>query len=478
MAMKLHVILWAFITAIPLLGQPKDVGFSLDAPDEVYAGNAFEVTLTFTKGDLDDYARFSQDLPSGFTASNIAAPNGDFTFSDQRIRIIWLKLPEEPVLEIRYSIDVHEQLSGQLELFGTFAYVHKGNRAYMNLGDPVTVNILPNPDIDPDQVVDISEFNTLKTPVNIRELPGGGEAEEDFLTVVRQKPVKESNGMVYVNLLVRKPADTDFLKLEESVPGGYAFESLEAGGAVVTQDASSARFVWMPLPEQEVIMVRYRLVPILEASQDPLVLKGTLSFTEDGDSKTVDVREMPVNLKALSRYQQEEFLHTGVIPEERAEKRVRDVERRDPRPETPAAEKEDRDQIQEAGQQPTTGKPAAEQTDRVIPGPSDYRKYPRSAKSTIIDIEPLEVVPGVTFRVQVAAVRYPYFPRVYFAYFDLLRAVQVELIDGWNKYTVGSFSTYEEAAKHKNRIIAETPEHSSFIVAYRDGKRVPVADVL
>jgi len=225
-------------------------------------------------------------------------------------------------------------------------------------------------------------------------------------------------------------------------------------------------------------MVRYRLVPILEASQDPLVLKGTLSFTEDGDSKTVDVREMPVNLKALSRYQQEEFMHTGVIPEERAEKRVRDVERRDPRPETPVSVKEDRDQIPEAREQPTTGKPAAERTDRVVPGPSDYRKYPRSTKSTIIDIEPLEVVPGVTFRVQVAAVRYPYFPRVYFAYFDLLRAVQVELIDGWNKYTVGSFSTYEEAAKHKNRIIAETPEHSSFIVAYRDGKRVPVADVL
>ena len=56
--------------------------------------------------------------------------------------------------------------------------------------------------------------------------------------------------------------------------------------------------------------------------------------------------------------------------------------------------------------------------------------------------------------------------------------MKVERIDGWSKYTIGSFSTYNEAVQIKNGIIAETPERSAFIVAYKNSKRVPIGDVL
>jgi len=462
---------WQLFAASSLRGLPNGFSFTMDAPDRVVAGTEFEVTITFKKGELNDYSRFSQDLPAGFTARNIVTPNGDFTFAEQRVRIIWLKLPEEPEIKIRYGIDVHERLSGKLELSGTFAYVKDGDRAYLSLSNPVIVDILPNPDIDASLVVDISEFQTIKTSPNIAEKEDEAEEEDGLLTVVRQKPVVEANGTVNVHLLVRKPEKAAFLKLEEMIPEGYQFESVEESGAVVTEAASLARFIWMKPPQEDLFLVKYRLVPVPGKEQDPLVPEGTLSYSEDGMTRVKSIVETEADIAAMSSSQQLEFMKTGVIPDGKAEQKLTDVERKDPRPIDPVMSRET-GRVKPVSR---TGAIEAPVQRRPLPG---HEQYTRSTKSTIIDIEPLVPEQGVVFRVQVAAVRYPYFPRVYFAYYDLLREVEVELLDGWNKYTVGSFSSYEEAAKHKNRIIAETPEHSSFIVAYRDGKRVPVADVL
>jgi uncharacterized membrane protein (Fun14 family) len=297
-----------------LSAQEGGVSINLDAPGNVVAGNDFEVTLRFNKGDLKDYSRFSQDLPPGFSASNVISPNADFTFTDQRIRIIWLKLPDEQEVEVKYAIDVHERLSGKLELSGTFAYVREGERAYMSLSEPVIVNILPNPDIDQGLVVDISEFHTISTLEATTEASTAPDNFDDAM-VVGQEPVTKTT-------------------------------------AAVQPEGSAGR-------------VAGRSVP------------GTRSGA----------------------------------------------------------------------------------------GPS------------VIDIAPLEAVSGVSFRVQVAAVRNPYFASVLFAENELLRDVKVEKQGGLNKYTAGPLSTYEDAVRLKNRITNETPVTTAFIVAYRNGVRVPVHTV-
>ena len=59
-----------------------------------------------------------------------------------------------------------------------------------------------------------------------------------------------------------------------------------------------------------------------------------------------------------------------------------------------------------------------------------------------------------------------------------LDEVKKEKIDGYTKYTVGSYYSYQDAVAMKNRINAETPVSNAFIVAYRDGNRVALSSVL
>lgn len=450
--MKKQVIFLVFlVTFLPLPAQQGEVSFVLEAPEEVTAGEDFEVELTFRKGDLEDYSRFSQDLPMGFAASNISSPNADFTYSDQRVRIIWLKLPEEDEVQVKYAISVDERLSGELELTGTFAYVVNGERAYLNLPRPRIVRIRPNPAIDPSLVVDVSDF-----PEMIRQDMAGPGVREAFATVIRQQPVVEPNGLVYVTLLIQTPAGTSYLKLEESIPGGYTFEALDANGAVVSRASSLARFVWMRPPDESLFTIRYRLVPILEEEQQPVVIQGSLSFTEDGATKEVRPRQVDVDLASLGKEEQLTLLATGTtgageemssttgtptgsVRQPDAGTRVRQARM----PDTPAS--------------PVAGSAGA---------------------SSVGGIEVLQPVEGLVFRIQVAAVKYPIYADSFFRSSALFRNVKVEKIDGLHKYTVGPASSYAAAEQMKDRINLQTPVNDAFIVAYRDGRRVPVEDVL
>jgi hypothetical protein len=440
------LIFLIFLVALPpLSGQ---VSFNLEAPGEVTAGETFEVELIFRKGDLKDYSRFSQELPQGFSASNILSPNADFTYTDQRVRIIWLKLPDEDEIRVKYAISVDQRLSGKLELSGTFAYVADGERAYLNLPRPEVISIRPNPDIDPALVVDVSEF-----PEMIRQTGTGAATDQAFATVIRQKPVIEPNGQVVVTLLIHTPEGTSFLKMEESIPGGYSFEALNNNGAVVSQAASLARFVWMRPPGESVFTIRYRLVPILEEEQQPVAIQGSLSYTENGATKVVRPKQVDVNLSSLNKQAQLALLATGEVSTGGGSSSM-------------------------TGDQPGD----VQQTGTQLPGndkkPDDSTTSGQDGTATVNGIMMLQPRRGVVFRIQVTAVKHPVYAGELFEGNPLLQDVRVEQVDGVYKYTVGPASGYAEAEKMKDRINSRTPVNDAFIVAYRDGRRVPVEDVL
>lgn len=450
--MKKQLVFLALVVAfLPLSGQQGGIDFELKAPEHVTAGESFEVELIFRKGDLEDYSRFSQDLPEGFAASNISSPNADFTFTDQRVRIIWLKLPDEKELKVKYSISVDQRLRGQLELKGTFAYVLNGERAYLNLSEPVYVNILPNPALDASQVVDISEF-----PEMIRRTAKEQKSSGPFATVIRQQPSREPNGIVNVTLLIKAPEGTSFLKLEESIPGGYSFESIEANGAVVSQAASLARFVWMRPPQQALFTIRYRLVPILEAEQQPLAIKGNLSFTENGATRVVSPKEMDVNLAALDAAARLELLKTGKVGSGNISASTTG-------------------NTGQSGRQTNVGN-----TNQQGRGTDTSTRTSTgvSQPSFVNGVKVLQSSPGVVFRIQVAAVQNPGDDGSFFGNNPLLQDLRVEKVEGWYKYTVGPASSYREAEQLRNRINTETIVDDAFVVAYRDGRRIPVEDAL
>jgi hypothetical protein len=97
----------------------------------------------------------------------------------------------------------------------------------------------------------------------------------------------------------------------------------------------------------------------------------------------------------------------------------------------------------------------------------------RKTISSLGNIKPSQPKEGIEFRVQCGAYRENSKADIDLASkHNVTELIQEEFIDGWYKYTVGSFRTYDETAKYRDSFIARTGILSSFIVAYKDGRRL------
>jgi hypothetical protein len=427
----------------------QEVEISIDHPTRVRAGEEFTVTVNILKGTLTDYSRFSQDLPLGLTASNVSSPNADFSFDNQRIRIIWLKLPENPQVTVSYHIQVNERLKGTFTLGGVFAYVVDDERRFLNVENSPEITIIPSSTIDPDFIVDIKDFRGDSSAP-----PSEDPQDKAFAMVIRQKPILLPSGSYMVRLLVNNPTGSKYAKIEETIPSGYIFEEVNSEGGIVSYAASTVKFIWMKLPETSEFEVEYRLVPKQNEPQGEMNIAGMLTYTSGNDNKLVEVKEMDVPLEVLSQAEKRNLLLTGEAPGTARQTAVMARER-----ETQA---------------PVETEPIREQRDT---GPVTAGGSTSAAGGTVVNTPVLQPESGVYFRVQLAATSEATDARTIFREAGVDREVFVEQLGGFYKYTVGSFRNYEEAVSYRDRVENLPEVEGSFVVAYRDGNRIPVSSV-
>lgn len=425
------LVLILFCLGVPLKAQ--NVEISIDHPNQVNAGEEFTVAVTITKGGLTDYSRFSQDLPLGLSAVNVSSPNADFSFDNQRIRIIWLKLPEGDAVTVSYKIRVDERLKGSFVLGGVFAYVVEDERKFLNFDQSDEISIIPSSTLDPALIVDIKNFKGGKaiSPLS--------PEQEPYAMAVRQRPILHASGEYLVKLIVSTPEGSKYLKIEETIPSGYLFEEVNSYNGIATLAPSTIKFIWMTLPEDPVFEVVYKLVPIDSQPQGEMILSGRLTHTKGDESKLSEVKQIDVNFNDLDMGERTSLLATGKVPSD-AGRTVQTV-------------------VQQKPPDPVV-KPLPE----TQTGPDTY----------ILNTKVLKAEPGFYYRVQIIAVGTAFDAKTQFRNEGVDREAMVEEMDGMYKYTVGSFRDYNEAEAYRKRMEGFETVDGPFVVAYRDGRRVPV----
>ena len=223
------------------------VSIRMSVPSQVVAGQEIPVSVEIDKGKLEEFSRFQQELPAGMIAVQENSGSADFSFENQRVRFIWLKLPAEETLNISYKIRVNERLKGTLTLFGEFSYVENNERKSIVI-DKKVVQVLPSPNVTADKQIEIGDF----AAVMARERT---TAESEMgITCIRQTPYESRTGNdILVNLLVYKKDMNKFAKIEEQIPEGFEAASMETQDGLFTfKDVPSSRYptAWFPRPER------------------------------------------------------------------------------------------------------------------------------------------------------------------------------------------------------------------------------------
>lgn len=438
---KLVITLLNLLVILALQIFPGDVSVKLDAPAEVQAGSEFEISITMNKGDLDGFSRFQQNIPAGLVASPVASSNADFSFSEKRVRFIWLRIPENDEITVRYRVKVDERLKGTFTLDGKFSYIDNNERKSVDI-QPVAVNILPSSDIDPSLIVDINDFEDATIT---RALPAGDVS----VACLRQKPYPGSQGDYVVHLLVRKNLTRQFAKIEEDVPAGYTAVSLDPKDAIFTFKDQKVKFLWMNLPTESFFTVSYRLIPKNQAKLPAPVIDGAFSYLIEEKSVSVDIIERDLNLVAVNNENVDQMIAMALS-----------------QPDPDGAQPDPLE---------TAQVDVTDETSRNVEKPQTKIKTKTKTKTSVATLNPEQ---GVYYRIQLAAGHKPVNINRYFNRMKLEKKVQHETHDGWRKYSVGSFNDYKEARDYRVHIWNTTPVKDAFITAYNSGQRITVQEAL
>jgi len=272
------------------LHSQDQVTVRMDVPAQVIAGQEFLVSVDIEKGRLEEFSRFQQELPAGLIAVQDNSGTADFSFDNQRLRFIWLKLPAEANLSISYKVRVNKRLMGDLTLSGEFSYVENNERRSIAI-EKKEITIMPSPDIAADQQIDIADFASVIASEQ------ASTASAADVTCIRQTPYLSRTGNdILVNMLVYKKDMNRFAKIEEQIPEGFLAVNMESREGLFTFKDGVAKFVWMNLPEVPGFTISYRLLPQAGKTIDNLRISGVLSYIQEGRNVTVDVVQQDIDL--------------------------------------------------------------------------------------------------------------------------------------------------------------------------------------
>lgn len=436
-----------------------DVSLTMNVAPQINAGSELLVSVTIKKEELSGFCRFQQELPAGFSASSVSTANADFTFKDQKVRFIWLKLPEESSITVSYKITCDERLKGTFNLGGKFSYIKDNQRQSADVTTQ-QITIIPSPNINPALIVDVNDFG---------KSTGTDFAQTDFgrIACVRQKPIWDPDKNEYViNILVNKEKLQKFAKIEENVPKGLTALNINSRDGIFTFKDGKAKFLWMNMPADPYFVVSYKLIPTNGIKGEDISLLGTFSYFLEDKTQSINIFQKDVDLASVKPEDIENILkpdvQKSVIAANTAIQTTTQVVSTNSKTPDKTAQPKVQDSIK-----------------KTIPVTTPNKQNVAATNTTKTDItETLNPKTGIYYRVQLAAGHKPVNIENYFRKFKLEKTVTREDHEGWIKYSVGSFMVYKDARDYRVHIWNTTPISDAFVSAYNDGKRITVQEAL
>jgi cell division septation protein DedD len=155
----------------PTVSLNDEPGANVTVIRNIKAGsNADEhlVEVKISKGSIKGFAKFSDDLPAGYTAKSVNTSESSFSVADGKIKFVWVTIPTKEEITISYLLSGRSM--SMVELTGEFSYL-ANDQSKKFIMQKVTIPNTPSAEIaqTPTSTPTVTETPTntvVTTPTN------------------------------------------------------------------------------------------------------------------------------------------------------------------------------------------------------------------------------------------------------------------------------------------------------------------------
>lgn len=414
-------------------------------PNELVKDSTYIVEVVIKKGDLFGFAKFQQNFPEGFDAKPVETAEASFTYADGRMKFIWMALPETEEVKISYAVTAMEGAPVESMVDGKFSYIQDNERKSYDI---------------PNQTIAI-----ISDEVAEEKIPAFASATR----VVKSL----GDNLFQVDLTVSKQGVYGFAKLEEFLPMGAEAEIFENKKSVFSQVDEKAKFVWMSIPDDENLVVSYKVKAKSDILGELQSMEGNFAFLDDNETKTVPVIGADADESAVLAAAEETI--EEVVPaaepeplevEEVAETFTQEI------PVEEVAEEQVETQVAQVEEVA-----AKEEIQK------EEEKSDQIASNTNDPVAPVTDIPspetGIVYRVQIVAGKKLVKNEEISKTYKFSEQFYTENHEGWVKYITGQFDVYKAARdKRESLVAAQHNFPGPFVTAYNAGERITVQEAL
>ena len=109
-------------------------------PASMGAGSSIDAEVKINKGAVGNFAKYQMDVPAGIIVSSVDAKNGNFTFENQRAKIVWVSVPSDPEFTIKLKVQAASDAPSSVTLSQKFYYLENNEKKEIE-ATPVVISI-------------------------------------------------------------------------------------------------------------------------------------------------------------------------------------------------------------------------------------------------------------------------------------------------------------------------------------------------
>lgn len=451
----------------------------------IVQGEEAIVEITIDKADLPGFAKVQQSFPDGFTAEPIETKGATFSFKDNKLKFIWMSLPEEKVFTISYKIVADETVEGDFSLGGKFSFISESERKNVDIPASSFTVVKKSPEaiavvtetVEEEVAEEVAAVEAVEEPVVVEEL------DEEIVEEVAEKVVPEpitpetvvveevvakvaakqesttlvlgtimckrtinstAKGKYNITIEVSKKDVEGFCKITEKIPAGFVASEDNSNNGVFSFKDNTMKILWMGAPKEDVYTVSYNLEALPETENGKYDIIGFYSYLENDATSKYIIDGTSFNLEQEEIEEVEEL----IVEEPVIVTPPKEVVVVEPKIEEEVV-------VEVVEEEKVEQKPIVQKEDITsTPSPEG----------------------SVTYKVQVGA-GHKKVPSTYFAtVFKLQDKVSTINHEGWIKYLVGSYDAYKSARDKRNVVRGNVK--TAFVTAYNSGTRITVQEAL